>query len=158
MPPGQMLLGGVGLPVVALSIGLAQGGYMGGHKHVLAAPIIAGIVAIGFVVMFFGRTTVLKPEGIAYGYFFFATRPIAWARITDVTADSKVPLKAGRLSWQVTIHLDGGGAVRLPAPYAVGSEPSAAFRAEYEAIHQRWHQEKAHTKSPTRRGRRRSAR
>jgi hypothetical protein len=96
---------------------------------------------------------VLKPEGIACGYFFFAGRPIAWARITDVTADSKVPMKPSRLSWQVTIHLDGGGAVRLPTPYAVGNEPSAAFRAEYEAIHQRWHQEKAHAKSLARRRR-----
>ena len=62
-----------------------------------------------------------------------------WTQITDITVDSKIPVKACRLSWQITLHLKGGGAQRLPVPYAVGKEPSAAFGAEYDAIRQRWH-------------------
>ena len=154
MPRGQSFLGGLGIPVVIMVFGLVQGGYFGERNaHAVAAPVIAGLLSVVFVVMFFGRTTVLTPEGVAYGYFFVTGRPIPWTRITGVTVAEKMNLKGGRSSWHIDLRLEGGGGVRLPVSYAVGSRPSAAFRAEYEAIHQCWHQEKAHAKSSSRRER-----
>lgn len=147
MPPWQRFLGGLGVPAVLLLLGLAQGGFFGGQRHTLGLPITMGLLGAGIVVLFFGRTVVLKSEGIGYGYFFVTGRPIPWARITDIAVDSKIAVRGGGQSWHLDLHLESGGALRLPAPYAVGKEPSVAFAADYEAIRQRWHQERTHTKS-----------
>ena len=154
MPRGQRFVGGLGIPAVIMVIGLVQGGYFGERNaHPVAAPVIAGLASAVFVVMFFGRTTVLTPEGVAYGYFFVAGRPIPWTRITGVTVAEKMNLRGGRSSWHIELRFEGGGGVRLPVPYAVGSQPSAAFCAEYESIHQCWYRRKAHAKSLARRER-----
>lgn len=154
MPRGQKFVGGLGVPAVIMAIGLVQGGYFGRQNaHPVAAPVIAGLLSVAVAVMFFGRTTVVTPEGIAFGYVFVAGRPIPWARITGVAVAEKTNLKGGLSSWHVELHLEGGGGLRLPAPYAVGRQPSAAFCAEYEAIRQRWRQQKAHSRSLARRKR-----
>lgn len=146
MPLGQKLLGGLGLPAVILWIGFA--GYIHGPKHELAAPIVAGLLALGAAVMFFGRTVVLKPEGTAYGYFFLPGRPIPWAQVRDVTTSTKLGYRGvGRGSWRVELHFRDGGALRLPVPYGVGAEPGDAFCADYEALRQRWQQERIRAKS-----------
>jgi hypothetical protein len=143
MPRGQKFLGGLGVPAVIMTVGLVQGGYFGQQNaHPVAAPVIAGLLSGAVAVMFFGRITVATPEGIACGYVFLSGRPIPWARITDVTVAEKMNVKGGLSSWHRVLHLEGGSGVRLPVPYAVGKQPSAAFCAEYEAIRQRWHQER----------------
>lgn len=154
MPRGQRFLGGLGMPAVIMVFGLVQGGYFGERNaHPVAAPVVAGLLSVVFVVMFFGRTTVLTPEGVAFGYFFVAGRPIPWTRITGIAVAEKPNLKGGRSSWYIDLRLEGGSGVRLPVPYAVGSQPSAVFCAEYEAIHQCWHRQKAYAKSLARRER-----
>lgn len=150
MPIGQKLLGGLGVPVIMLLIGL--GIYINSPKHDLAALIVAASLASAVAVMFFGRTVVLKPEGIAYGYLFRPGRPIPWAQVTDITTAAKAGYRGvGRGSWHVELHLQGGGALRLPVPYGVGTEPGHAFCADYDVLRQRWHQERAHSKSLGRR-------
>lgn len=151
MPLGQKLGGGIGVPALLLLIGFAYGGYVGDHPRTMAAPIAVGVISASIAVMFFGRVVVLKPEGIAYGYLFIPGRPIPWTRITDITTVSTPGYRrVGRGAWRIDLHFEGGGALRLPAPYAVG-KPGASFYADYEVIRQRWHREKAHAKSLARR-------
>jgi len=150
MPMGQKLLGGLALPVVILLIGF--GSYINGPKHELAALIVAALLAFGVAAMFFGRTVVLKPEGIAYGYLFLPGRPIPWAQVTDITTAFKAGYRGvGRGSWHVELHFQGGGGLRLPVPYSVGAEPGDAFCADYEVLRRCWHQERSHSKSLGRR-------
>ena len=145
MPLGQKLLGGLGLPAVILLIGL--GAYVHSPRHAVAGLIVAGVVAVGVGAVFFGRTVVLRPEGIAYGYLFRSGRPIPWAQVTDITAASAPGYRGvGRGSWHVELHFRGGGGLRLPVPYGVGDEPGDAFCADFEALRQRWHQERGHAK------------
>jgi hypothetical protein len=152
MPRGQRFGGGLGAPAVFMVIGMGEGGYFGHDSvHTPVPPIVTGLLSVVVAVMFFGRTTVVTAEGIAYGYFFVARGLIPWTRIKDITVAEKRNPKGGLPSWHIELHLDGGSGVRLPVPYAAGRKPSAAFRAEYDLIHQLWHQQKAHAKSMARR-------
>jgi hypothetical protein len=152
MPLGQKLGGGIGVPALLLLIGFARGGYIGDHPHTIAIPIAMGVISALIAVMFFGRAVVLRPDGIAYGYLFITGRPIPWTRITDITTVSTPGYKhVGRNAWRIDLHFEGGGALRLPAPYAVGKQPGASFCADYDVIRQRWHGERAHARSLARR-------
>ena len=113
----------------------------------------SGLTAALICTVAFGRRVVLRAEGISYGYFFIARRPVPWEQISSISVVSRISLK-GTWYWQVSLTLQSGGALLLPVPYSVGAKPDSSFEADFRVIQQHLHSGRAHAKALARRAHR----